>query len=54
MDAGAYFTSTATNFGGGRPAVVLVDGGEAQLVQRRETHADLAARELVLSDGGSG
>lgn len=49
MDSGAYSTSTATNFGGGRPAVALVDGN-AQLVQRRETYADLTARELVLGD----
>ncbi len=54
MDAGAYFTSTATNFGGGRPAVALVDGGEARLIQRRETYTDLAARELVLGEGDSG
>lgn len=48
MDAGAYFTSTATNFGGPRPAVVLVDGTEADLVRRRETYEDLARVELAL------
>lgn len=53
MDAGAYFSATATNFGGGRPALVLVDGGEARLVVRRETNADLAARELALGQGGA-
>ena len=41
MDAGAYFTSTATNFGGPRPAVALVEAGGARLVRRRETSEDL-------------
>jgi diaminopimelate decarboxylase len=45
MDAGAYFTSTATNFGGPRPAVVLVDQ-EPRLIRRRETFEHLAAVEL--------
>ncbi len=49
MDAGAYFTSTSTNFGGCRPAVVLVDDGEGRLVRRRVTPDDLAACELVLA-----
>lgn len=48
MDAGAYFTSTATNFGGPRPPVVLVDGDSARLVRRRESFADLARVELTL------
>jgi diaminopimelate decarboxylase len=43
MDAGAYFSSTATNFGGPRPGVVLLDGDDAQLVRRPETFEDLAA-----------
>ena len=50
MDAGAYFTSTATNFGGPRPAVVLVEDGAARLVRRRETYADLARVELDLPE----
>jgi len=49
MDAGAYFTSTSTNFAGPRPAVVLLDAGEARLVRRRETSQDLAAVELALN-----
>ena len=49
MDAGAYFTSTATNFGGPRPAVVLIDG-ESKLIRRRETYEDLAAVETVLDN----
>ena len=48
MDAGAYFNSTATNFGGPRPPVALVDGGAARLARRRETFEDLARRELDL------
>jgi diaminopimelate decarboxylase len=51
MDAGAYFTSTATNFGGPRPAVLLIDGGEARLVRRRETSDDLTRVDLVLPPG---
>lgn len=47
-DAGAYFTSTSTNFGGPRAAVLLLDGGEAKLVRRRETFEDLARVELSL------
>ena len=48
MDAGAYFTSTATNFGGPRPGVVLVDDGEARVVRRAETFEDLAKVEVDL------
>lgn len=45
MDAGAYFTSNATNFAFPRPAVVMVDRGEAEIVRRAETFADLVARD---------
>jgi len=48
MDAGAYFTSTATNFGGPRPGVVLVDDGHVRLVRRAETFEDLAKVEIDL------
>ena len=48
MNSGAYFTSTATNFGGPRPGVLMLDGPQATMVRRRETHEDLAAVELVL------
>lgn len=51
-DAGAYFTSTSTNFGGPRPGVVLLDGQDARLVRRRETFQDLARVELELAQGG--
>lgn len=50
MDAGAYFTSTSTNFGGPRPPVVLIDGERARLVRRRETEEDLARVELALGE----
>jgi diaminopimelate decarboxylase len=45
LDAGAYFTSTATNFGGPRPAVLLIDDGRARVTRRRETPEDLARVE---------
>ena len=51
MDAGAYFTSTATNFGGPRPAVVMLEEGGARLIRRRETFDDLARTEVVFSSG---
>ncbi len=48
MNSGAYFTSTATNFGGPRPGVLLLDGPSARMVRRHETHEDLARIELDL------
>ena len=43
---GAYTLSMASNYNGvGRPAAVLVVGGEARLIRRREKVADLLARE---------
>jgi diaminopimelate decarboxylase len=45
---GAYHQSMASTYNGfGRPAAVLVEGGSARLVTRRETVDDLLARELV-------
>jgi diaminopimelate decarboxylase len=44
---GAYGVSMASNYNGvPRPAVVFVDGGRARLVTRRETYAELVARDL--------
>ncbi len=44
---GAYHATMASNYNQfGRPAAVLVDGGAATLVTRRETAADLLAREI--------
>ena len=38
----------ASNYNGQpRPAVVFVKDGKAKVVQRRETYADLMARDLV-------
>ncbi len=44
---GAYGVSMASNYNGvPRPAIVFVDSGRARLVTRRETYADLVARDL--------
>ncbi|HMM49687.1 MAG TPA: diaminopimelate decarboxylase [Miltoncostaeaceae bacterium] len=44
---GAYGVAMASNYNGAtRPAVVFVSDGDARLVTRRETYADLMAREL--------
>ena len=48
-DVGAYGFSMASNYNAQpRPAEVLVDGGEARLVRRRETTDDLMALERDL------
>jgi diaminopimelate decarboxylase len=45
---GAYHASMASNYNlFGRPAAVLVEGGSVRLVTRRETAADMLARELL-------
>ncbi len=47
--AGAYTLAMASNYNlARRPAVVLVNQGKARLIQRRETYADLWARDLPL------
>jgi diaminopimelate decarboxylase len=44
---GAYGVAMASNYNGvTRPAVVFADGGEARVVTRRETYADLVARDV--------
>lgn len=49
--AGAYTLSMASNYNlARRPAVVLVRDGHAQLIQRRETYADLVARDAALGE----
>ena len=46
LDAGAYGFSMASNYNSQpRPAEVLVDGGAARLIRRRETYADLVLLE---------
>lgn len=47
LDAGAYGMSLASHYNTRvRPAEVLVDGGEAKLIRRRETLDDLFAPEI--------
>jgi len=49
--AGAYTLSMASNYNlTSRPALLLVGAGRARVIQRRETYADLAARDLALSE----
>lgn len=46
--AGAYGFSMASNYNArGRAAEVLVDGGKAQLIRRRESYDDLVALERI-------
>ncbi len=48
LDAGAYGMSLASNYNTrGRPAEVLLEGGRARLIRRRETMEDLLATELL-------
>ncbi len=48
--AGAYTLAMASNYNlAPRPAVVLVKDGQARLIQRRETYADLVARDVSLT-----
>jgi diaminopimelate decarboxylase len=47
--AGAYTLSMASNYNlAPRPALLLVGGGAARLIQRRETEEDLLARDIAL------
>jgi diaminopimelate decarboxylase len=49
--AGAYTLSMASNYNlVPRPALLLVADGRARVIQRRETYADLVARDLSLSE----
>ncbi len=44
---GAYTASMASNYNAlPRPAAVMVEDGESRLIVRRETVADLLARDL--------
>ncbi len=46
--AGAYTLSMANNYNMvPRPAVVLVNDGQARLIQRRETFADMVRRDII-------
>jgi diaminopimelate decarboxylase len=47
--SGAYHLSMSSNYNGARrPAVVWLENGKAQLIQRRETSEDLLKRDLSL------
>ncbi len=49
LDAGAYGMAQSSNYNTRlRPAEVLVEGGKARLIRRRETMADLLAPEITL------
>jgi diaminopimelate decarboxylase len=49
--AGAYTLAMSSNYNlNRRPAVVLVNEGKAQLIQRRETYADLVRRDRGLKE----
>ncbi|MCU0863864.1 MAG: diaminopimelate decarboxylase [Planctomycetes bacterium] len=51
LGAGAYGASMASNYNSRRrPAEVLVTGGSARVVRRRETYAELFAAEVDLHD----
>jgi len=48
LDAGAYGMAQSSNYNTRlRPAEVLVEGGKARLIRRRETIADLLAPEML-------
>ncbi|MCL4425110.1 MAG: diaminopimelate decarboxylase [Firmicutes bacterium] len=48
FSTGAYHYSMASNYNRfGRPAVVLVHSGQADLIVRRETYADLVAHDIM-------
>jgi diaminopimelate decarboxylase len=47
--SGAYHLSMSSNYNGARrPAVVWLEKGKAQLIQRRETVDDLIRRDIEL------
>ncbi len=48
--SGAYHLAMQSNYNGARkPAVLWLEQGQAQLIQRRETLADLLARDAELT-----
>jgi diaminopimelate decarboxylase len=58
LDTGAYQDANASNFNAlPRPATVLVNGSDAEVIKRAETTADVFARDLIparLGDGANG
>lgn len=49
LDSGAYFVPFATSFSFPQPAIVAWERGEAHLLQRRESDADMITRDLTAS-----
>lgn len=48
LDAGAYCSAMSSNYNSRRrPAEVLVDGGKAHVIRKRESFADLVRNEVV-------
>lgn len=48
LDAGAYCSAMSSNYNSRRrPAELLVDGGEAHVIRKRESFADLIRNEVV-------
>ena len=46
--SGAYAPSMASNYNlNGRPAIAIAEGGDARLIRRRETFADMMALDVV-------
>lgn len=52
LDTGAYFVSMNNTFGGPRPPIVWIENGHARLARRRETRAELFARDILPSTAG--
>lgn len=46
MDAGAYFTSYASNFAFPRPEIVMLDSGEVRTIRHGETFGHLTAMDV--------
>jgi diaminopimelate decarboxylase len=47
MDAGAYFSSYATNFSFPRPPIVMIDGGNVEIIRHGETFEHLTAMDKM-------
>lgn len=55
LDTGAYQDANASNFNAlPRPATVLVNGADAEVIKRAETTADVFARDLIPARLGHG
>jgi diaminopimelate decarboxylase len=47
MDAGAYFVPNQMNFSNPRPAAVMVDSGQEELIRKHESFEDIIARDVL-------